>query len=84
MSKKNHSFARMTLAAALMMAFASLTPAADEAPNSSTTPFLPSTVVTVSTVPSNGDVNPYGVAFVPQGFPAGGVLKAGDILVSNF
>ena len=37
-----------------------------------------------STVPANGDVNPYGVAFVPQGFPQGGMLHAGDILVSNF
>jgi hypothetical protein len=26
----------------------------------------------VSTVPSNGDVNPYGVAFVPREFPTGG------------
>jgi uncharacterized protein (TIGR03118 family) len=40
---------------------------------------------TLSTVPDNGDVNPYGVAFVPQGFPAGkGGLKPGDLLVSNF
>jgi hypothetical protein len=40
---------------------------------------------TVSTVPSNGDANPYGVAFVEQGFAAGsGPLKSGDILVSNF
>lgn len=38
----------------------------------------------LSTVPSNGDVNPYGVAFVPQGFPAGGNLLPGDILVSNY
>jgi hypothetical protein len=37
----------------------------------------------VSTVPANGDVNPYGVAFVPEGFREGGPL-AGDILVSNF
>jgi hypothetical protein len=37
-----------------------------------------------STVPGNGDVNPYGVAFVPPGFPGGGLLKPGDILVSNF
>jgi hypothetical protein len=37
-----------------------------------------------STVPGNGDVNPYGVAFVPEGFPGGGPLKPGDILVSNF
>ena len=40
--------------------------------------------VTVSTVPSNGDVNPYGVAFVPSQFPTGGLLNPGDILVSNF
>ena len=38
----------------------------------------------VSTVPSNGDVNPYGVAFVPRGFPQGGMLNPGDILVSNY
>ncbi|HTC32976.1 MAG TPA: hypothetical protein VK724_06375 [Bryobacteraceae bacterium] len=38
----------------------------------------------VPTVPSNGDVNPYGVAFVPPGFPEGGPLEPGDILVSNF
>jgi hypothetical protein len=38
----------------------------------------------VSTIPSNGDLNPYGVAFVPAGFPRNGVLQPGDILVSNF
>lgn len=38
----------------------------------------------VSTVPSNGDGNPYGVAFVPEGFRPGGPLGPGDILVSNF
>jgi uncharacterized protein (TIGR03118 family) len=39
-----------------------------------------------STVPANGDQNPYGVAFVPKGFPTGGKggLQPGDILVSNF
>jgi hypothetical protein len=30
--------------------------------------FLPR-LVTSSTIPANGDLNPYGVAFVPQGFP---------------
>jgi hypothetical protein len=41
-----------------------------------------STVSTVSTtVPANGDVNPYGVAVVPRDV---GALKAGNILVSNF
>jgi hypothetical protein len=38
----------------------------------------------LSTIPANGDENPYGVAFVPKGFPSGGPLSAGDILVSNF
>ena len=38
----------------------------------------------VSTVPPNGDENPYGVAYVPTGFPSGGLLNPGDVLVSNF
>jgi hypothetical protein len=38
----------------------------------------------LSTVPGNGDVNPYGVAFVPANFPTGGVLQPGDLLVANF
>jgi hypothetical protein len=44
-------------------------------------PFIP---VQTSTVATNGDVNPYGVAFVPNGFPKGGKTASGDILVSNF
>jgi hypothetical protein len=41
--------------------------------------------VNVSTVPAvNGDLNPYGVAFVPEGVALGGKLHPGDILVSNF
>jgi hypothetical protein len=36
-------------------------------------------------VPSNGDVNPYGVAFIQNTFLTGkGPLQHGDILVSNF
>jgi DNA-binding beta-propeller fold protein YncE len=42
------------------------------------------TPLTVSTIPSNGDLNPYGLAFVPEGFPSGGALQPGDLLVSNF
>ena len=42
-------------------------------------PFLPTQVRAVSTVPANGDGNPYGVAFVPPGFPAGGTINPGDI-----
>jgi hypothetical protein len=47
------------------------------------TPFVPNDIVT-STVPANGDLNPYGVAFVPSSFPAGTKLAPADILVSNF
>jgi len=47
--------------------------------------FLPNPVRMVSTVPSNGDVNPYGVAFINNNFQTGsGPLQHGDILVSNF
>ena len=38
----------------------------------------------VSTVPGNGDTNPYGVVFVPPNFSGGGLLQPGDVLVSNF
>jgi hypothetical protein len=44
-------------------------------------PLIP---VQTSTIASNGDVNPYGVAFVPEGFLKGGKTASGDILVSNF
>ena len=40
--------------------------------------------VNSSTVPANGDLNPYGVAFVPEGFATGGTIGEGDILVGNF
>lgn len=59
----------------LVSAFATRTEAAPA--------FLP-TVVNSSAIPANGDLNPYGVAFVPEGFPAGGAIAAGDVLVSNF
>ena len=39
------------------------------------------TSVLASTVPANGDVNPYGVAVVPR---TTGVLHRGNVLVSNF
>lgn len=44
-------------------------------------PFLP---LQVSTVPSNGDTTPYGLAFVPDGFPDSDALSKGKLLVSNF
>jgi hypothetical protein len=48
------------------------------------TPFLSThrAVTTLgSTVPANGDVNPYGIVEVPQ---STGALVAGDLLISNF
>lgn len=44
--------------------------------------FIPQLIDT-STIPANGDLNPYGVAFIPHDFP-GPLLSAGDVLVSNF
>lgn len=74
---------RKTLAVALLLAGAMGAAAAQE--HDPDAAFLPSPVRSVSTVPANGDVNPYGVAFVPDKFEAGaGPLKRGDILVSNF
>jgi len=74
---------RKTLIAAMLMASATGIGFAQNHDNDA--PFLPSPVRTVSTVPLNGDVNPYGVAFVPNNFQIGsGPLMRGDILVSNF
>ncbi len=50
----------------------------------STNSIFPLLPPSVSTIPSNGDINPYGVAFAPKTVPKGGVLQPGDILVSNF
>jgi len=51
--------------------------------NAGSQPFIPDITIS-STIPGNGDVNPYGVAFVPSNFPRGGTIAPGDILVSNF
>jgi len=67
----------ISLIAEAALALLSMTADADEQP------FLPKSVVS-STVPENGDVNPYGVAIVPAGFPSGGTIAPGDVLVSNF
>jgi hypothetical protein len=68
----------------LILAVLLLLPATVLAQDEDHQPFLPSPVQSVSTVPANGDVNPYGVAFVPPQFPKGGAANSGDILVSNF
>jgi hypothetical protein len=68
----------IALAAALVLTIAASSSAR------SSTPFLASlhSISTVaSTVPANGDVNPYGLAVVPSD---AGALHAGDYLVSNF
>ncbi|HXW35215.1 MAG TPA: hypothetical protein VEJ87_11610 [Acidimicrobiales bacterium] len=81
---------RMSPVAAILLAFASIaavlsSDSASAAPaGASPTPFLArfNTVTKgVSTVPGNGDVNPYGTVVVPNSL---GNLVAGDTLVSNF
>src|SRR5271167_1427918 len=44
---------------------------------------LPILPLQVSTNPGNGDQNPYGVVFVPPGFPDN-TVQLGDVLVANF
>lgn len=79
--KVTHTKTRALSCAALTLSLAQLSalPAiADEG-----RAFIPQ-LVNTSTIPANGDLNPYGVAFVPDGFPRGGAIAAGDVLVSNF
>ena len=64
------------LTAGMMLAAAAFGASAHDA-------FIPK-LVNSSTIPANGDVNPYGVAFVPSGFPGGGSIAAGDVLIANF
>ena len=67
-------------AAALLAASATLATTANATPNAFIGP-LHNTKVIASTVPANGDVNPYGVAVVPR---STGDLNQGNVLVSNF
>jgi hypothetical protein len=74
------------LACAALAAASGGAAASTRTPHASSTPtaFLSSlhTISTIgSTVPSNGDINPYGLAAVPSTV---GALTAGDYLVSNF
>jgi hypothetical protein len=70
--------------ATLLAACAWLPLAATHAQAANNKPFLPKFFVTSTISDSNGDLNPYGVAFVPAGFPSGGKIAPGDVLVSNF
>ncbi len=76
-----NGWARMVLATLAMAASISIAAAARAGDQPQ--PFLPD-AITSSTIPANGDLNPYGVAIVPRGFPAGGKIAPGDVLVSNF
>ena len=71
-------------AVALATAAGAIASTSSSARASATTPFLTSlhTITTIgSTVPSNGDVNPYGLAIVST---SAGSEKAGNYLISNF
>ena len=81
--RRNESLRRLARCSLLGTAIALLPSQQATAQNSNDVRFIPSVIVS-STVPANGDGNPYGVAFVPPGFPGGGLLKPGDLLVSNF
>jgi hypothetical protein len=73
-----------TIAVGLAFLALACAPLSAQDDRSETQAFLPAQVRVVSTVPLNGDGNPYGVATVPRHFPPGGLINPGDILVSNF
>jgi DNA-binding beta-propeller fold protein YncE len=77
-----NSFARIAYRTLSATAIVLLSAAAAQATDEDK-PFLPQLIVS-STIPTDGDLNPYGVAFIPEGFPGGGALLPGDVLVSNF
>jgi hypothetical protein len=75
---------RGLLLGATPVAFAALFASGLPASAQVTQSVLPLLPPSVSTIPGNGDVNPYGVAFAPSNTPKTGLLQAGNILVSNF
>lgn len=77
MKKKNLTHFRL---AASLAALCGVVTASAQTQNA----ILPLIPPVVSTVPSNGDVNPYGVAVVPPRLLGATVIRPGDILVSNF
>src|SRR5579862_7571455 len=77
---------RFALAAGVSMAAsaivaAGVAPAAHAGTQGSFVGGFNTTTVVASTVPANGDVNPYGVAVVKDSL---GNLRRGNVLVSNF
>jgi hypothetical protein len=75
MTHRRLTGAGIALATALALAAGAAPAAAASGPVGTTITTL------ASTVPANGDVNPYGVAVVPRTV---GALHRGDVLVSNF
>jgi hypothetical protein len=79
------TLAGCVLAAAVLVGSSAAGASAPNARASATSSAFVSSLRTVSsigsTVPANGDVNPYGLVVVPT---TAGSLKAGDFLVSNF
>jgi len=71
-----------TAAAAAVAALAAASGASAQSITNTPKAFIDNFMVTQgpSTIPNNGDVNPYGVAFVPKGFAGGGSLQPGDVL----
>jgi hypothetical protein len=67
----------LLLGAVLFLALAGVPAAAAPADGAAFT----HNVTVASTIPANGDVNPYGVAVIPESH---GRLTKGDILISNF
>ena len=83
-STSTSSSARTTINAAAATSSAAAATSSTAAAAPSSTAFLaPLHAVSTlaSTVPANGDVNPYGIVIVPG---TTGTLRAGDLLVSNF
>jgi len=78
--RKNQLNLALGAMAAAMVLSMSPSMAAPASPHSFIGPLAANTVV-ASTIPANGDVNPYGVAVVPSTINK---LVKGDILVSNF
>jgi hypothetical protein len=78
-----HRIIRAAAAAvgAVALAALAIAPAAEAGTQSSFIGQFHKIKTIASTVPANGDVNPYGVAVVPS---SGGSLVKGDVLVSNF
>jgi hypothetical protein len=72
---------RAALAVAASLAVAGMTASPALAAHAARPAVGTTTSPVASTVPANGDVNPYGVAIVPR---STGDLHRGDVLVSNF